>query len=106
MLPPGLLLLSFCGYSADFLFRTGKLSCVERELNHLNQVIRAPTRTLIDLFPATKSVRYDQGILARGANGGQQHAFSDRLRNLVLLLIEPKRSGHPAAARIETSQLD
>lgn len=36
--------------------------CVQRKLNHFREVICAPTRTLVNLFATTESVRNDQSV--------------------------------------------
>src|SRR5437764_779476 len=53
---------------------------------------------LLDLLAATEAVRDDLDLRRGRAHGREQHALADRLRDLVLALLEPERARHAAAA--------
>ncbi len=46
-----------------------------------------------------------QRLRGRLPHGRQQHSFAHRLRNRVFLLLESKRAGHSAAARIRRLEI-
>ena len=54
----------------------------------LGKVDRAAARVLADLFAAAESVGDKDGLGSSGADGGQQHAFTERLRDSKFLALE------------------
>ena len=57
--------------------------------------------SLEDLLTTAKPVGDDQGVRCGTSHSGEQDSFTDRLRNLVLVALKAKRSGHPTATGIE-----
>ena len=60
---------------------------------------------LRDLFRATKPVRDDEGVGGGRADGGQQDAVAEGLRDFVLIGFKAEGPGHAAAARVEKRDL-
>src|SRR5438094_3621 len=60
---------------------------------------RGASRTLEDLFAATKAVSHDDGCFVRGADGRQQHALPDLLRDSELLPFVSEGACHATASR-------
>ena len=75
-------------------------------MQHLRDVERHLACAVLDLLAAGEAVREQQGLGRTPARPGEQLPFADLHGDLVLLLLEPERSRHAAATRVEHFCLD
>ena len=62
------------------------------------QMKRASGRVLRDLLAATEAIGDKDGFGGGLADGGQQNAFGESLRNVEFFALEAEGTGHTAAA--------
>ena len=80
---------------------------VQRHLQHLRRVQRAPLGELLDLRLAGEPVGDDQGASLRASRtAGSRRCSAIAHGDLVVPVLEAERPGQPAAARVEDLEVE
>lgn len=72
---------------------------------HLSQMKCPAGAVLNDLLAATEAIGDKDGLRSGLADGGQENAFGESLRNLEFFALEAKGASHAAAAGVEKSDV-